>query len=248
MKSKKVDIAGLIVASIALLISMGHAAIGLFFFLQWPDVKFFPPDTILINYERFSDGECVVRFAAVMSFLNPSRGGHNVLVQEERLEFTIDGVDGTYVQKWHKFIRSDSKPAVNNTNSIDEDCREGSTTSRTLEIVDVDIASPFIIAYKNAVSHETYFSPSHIRCPVNSDNCEKLRHFIDADNFEKLIRANKGEDLKSITFKFVSEIVGYENEVSFCKVTVDKGVIGWLERRGWTSARCWALENDELQT
>ena len=233
---------------IALLISMGHAVIGLIIFLQWPDVKLFSPATVLINYEKFGDGICYVRFAAVMAYLNPSRGGHNVLIKEERLEYTIDGVKDPYIQKWQKFIRSDSKETYEISNTINQDCGNGSNESRVLDIVDVDIASPFILSAMDAAGHETYFSPSHKNCPNNSESCEKLHHFVTADKFEELTKVSEGEDYKSITFKFIAEIVGYEDEVAFCNLTVDKGVIGWLEIRGWASARCWAMENSDLQT
>ena len=248
LKSKNVDIASLIVGLIALLISIGHAAIGLFFFLQWPDIQLFAPATVLINYERFGDGECRVRFAAVMAYLNPSRGGHNVLITEERLEYTIDGMTDTYVQKWQKFIRSDSKSIENSSTVEQQDCGKGSNNTRVLDIVDVDIASPFILPAKNSVSHETYFSPSHKNCPEDSDDCNKLGNFVKADVFENLIKGKKGEGNRSITFKFISEIVDHEDAVVSCKLTVDKGVIGWLEIRGWTSARCWTPESSDSQS
>ena len=221
---RKIDV----VACLALGFSIVHIAFNIIMSFRGPHVELFPPSQIVIEHEKAANDRSYVRFAAIMAYANNTQSGYGAVIKRERLEYIIDG--RSFTQQWQKFIRSDSKRIQG---------------EEKLEIIDVDIASPFVVSSKNAISHETYFSPGTENCKSQDEHCDKYRNFLEADEFMDLIALENNETENIIRFNLVAEILNEEDEVASCNVIIDENLLYWLNKKGWVAPRCWPIENED---
>ncbi len=248
---RKVDL-----VAIAILLGFGYnVGYDLLGNLRGARVTLHQPQQVLIKYADLGSAELFVRFAAVLTYTNGGQPGHNAIVIEERLAYTLR--DQTFEQKGQHFIRTErvappedsgdaarpapSSAACEPAPDDADDATRDEPAPRPLKIIREGSAVAFLVKAGDAVTHETYFNPFHdYRADAPGDD-SKHRHFLRKTTFEKLIASEAG-DAPDIAFTFQPVLMGEVDDFAVrpaqCTFAIDDSMRSALCRNGWASARC----------
>lgn len=198
----------------AFLLALLATLFQIYGYLRGPKVKLFPPEQVLFIADRYSDNLHVIRINARMAYVNSGDPGQNATIRKERVRFTFG--EKTYEQTWQAFQTFDNV----GTKLIPYFRGE---------------ARPVPINAGSSISHETYFAPHPIRCPVDNPKCKKWENLINLPDFLKGVAG-----LKPLELSFYADIFDKKTEVARCKVDIDNDLLESLISFGWYAPRCWA--------
>lgn len=210
------------VALLALLIAVVTGIVQIFWAIRGNDAELIVPRQVLINYEARSDGREYVQFSAIMSYTNAGNTGYNETIIRELMRYTI-GCE-SYTQVWQKFVQTEER-------------RDPEKGISRVDIIEKNVAAPFVVKARESASHETYFAPAQQKCENNRVAECVYKNFVTKDEFRRLI-----DGVEEITFLFAAEIPNKKRETVACKVEVNDSLRNLLDHNGWAGPPCWEVE------
>lgn len=201
------------IALTAFILSLITGFYQFFGYYNGAQVVLFQPPQVTIIFSTYSDGISYVRLGARMAYVNKGHVGYNAALANERVSFTLDR---TYEQTWQEF------------KSFSYD-----SNKRVLIPHFISDAHPEPIPAGSAVSHETYFAPHPVHCHKSDTNCIKWKNLITKEKFLNLLGT-----VKTLEFKFQSDIYGERSVYVTCTLAVDSDLVGNLAINEYTSQPC----------
>jgi hypothetical protein len=185
--------ASVIIAAIALAISVFGGLYQLDQMIKGPHVKLYAPDQVLLSIyypcENKDSKDCrpYLRIGADMNYTNTAAYG--AIVVGECVSFRLDK---EYVQTWEDFVRFEH-PAIHRFD---------------LKTTMLSQAHPIEVKPKNTLSHETYFDPKQRTClhdGKSSSEAKNNQNYLSFQDFSKKLYPYSRKH-KHIEFHFVAYI------------------------------------------
>jgi hypothetical protein len=202
-----------VLAATAFVLALAGTLFQAFNYARGARVTLYPPEFVTLFFDRYPDGDSVMRIAVNMNYVNSGEASYGAVIRRERLEYSLG--EEQYELNWQSFqdfARAD--------------------TSINFKLLGAAIPTP--IPGASAISHSTVFAPRSA-CPATSITCDEVRNYLSKSKFTNALGA-----IQEIKFTFYSQLVGDSSELkSKCTIKIDPGLIALLIMNNWYLALCY---------
>jgi hypothetical protein len=216
-----------ILAFSAFILALSGMIFQAFFYFRGAKVVLFPPPQVLIKtFSKTVDGKEIkyVNFIARMAYVNAGTEGHNAIMKDEWIKFSIGGQN--HIQRLQYFVTlSESQ--------CEQDKPKSPSCQEKLNIVHSN-ALPEPIMAGNSLAHETEFMPRTRRCLEANKPCERYYNFLEWNAF--LEGLSKTEHFE---IEIGADFYGENTKSAKCSISVNEDLIEILKRKEWSAPSCF---------
>jgi hypothetical protein len=200
-----------LLAATAFLLAMVSTIYQFWGFVRGPVVTLYPPDRVVLFFDRMADGRTILRLAGDLTLVNTGRPGRDAVLRDVDLTLSIDGKPVSR-QNWLSFVRVE---------------RDG----QTLKIDPLENAHPLQVPGGAAVSKTVSFAPLPEGC--GGDRPCAANYLADGDALTALVSARR------LTVGFEARQFGEPGrKTARCEITVGDAIALNLGQNGWHTTSC----------
>jgi len=208
-----------VLAATAFLLALLSTAYQFSGYLMGPRVRQFPPDRILIYFDKYPDGSVATRFAGQTTFSNAGLSGHGATIKDVIL--TVNGPGIQVRQRWNSFAVAERH-------------------DWHLSIKPQADAAALQVPGEQTLSRLITYAPAAERCAL----LQKCKSSFPTPDDTVFLHAIDGHVGGSLTFTFASSTFeGSGIESVSCDVVLTAELVTALAASDWYLAPCFATES-----